>query len=364
MYRPDLISTLLQRVREHSSDEKSPHLFGRVVTILLHVIKELSTARIQRSRTYLVAATPEILGTLGSYYFQIVSEWQSKASDETTPLFLLLASRSFLILRTLRRLIIAGYDFPNRDTNVAEFWKLTIAQMSQWGELISELRSHAEGSVLQLIRLHHLQLAKLHVNMAEQHSAAFALLPDTTQLVKSHWQQIKLYSSRYVGEQTDDGEGDKKESLFDLTSIEEKASLVGIQIIRACIKMAFMPVHTFHSRNEQEKTERAKAEGLMKQHLLTADFVQDLFTIAITRFMVLRNGDIALWSIDAEDWMTLQDTEDEDVTLSIRGCSERLVLDLMTHFKAFLINPMMSFLAAAAGQSTGFNLYVMYAYWS
>ncbi|KAF2221250.1 armadillo-type protein [Elsinoe ampelina] len=334
---PDAISSTLNAIRGAAQDVTSQNL-ERALLILLYIIKELSTARIQRSRTNLQAATPEILTVLGSLYVSRVEQWQTTpdAGRQTERLM----TQSLLCIKTLRRLVISGYEFPNRVSEVCEFWQMTLRQVDTFINIMRQTSSQSSSAQL-LIQKHLLQLSKFHLEMAEKHAAGFVLLPSSLDLVKAYWGFARTYAESYGSKSTAaiDAGGDDDGDAEAMAS--EKLTLRGLLLIRACIRMAFLPVHTFRYRQEDEKEEKRQAEGMIKDNLLSQDFVEEIMSTVMTKFLVLRQSDLRDWTDEPEEWVFREENESEDMHLSVRACSERLVLDLSTHFKSTLTGPVL-----------------------
>jgi hypothetical protein len=90
-------------------------------------VKELSTGRLLRTRQNLQTVAPEILNVLGTIYVSKVQNWQAffrdGGDDEGGAIESIEAS--LLAIKIIRRLVIAGYDFPGREKDVQEFWTMT-----------------------------------------------------------------------------------------------------------------------------------------------------------------------------------------------------------------------------------------------
>ncbi|PSK60542.1 hypothetical protein B9Z65_692 [Elsinoe australis] len=346
---PEAISSTLEAVRAAGQDTTSQRL-ARILLILLYIIKELSTARIQRSRTNLQAATPEILSVLGSLYLERLDQWQGRLSSSPEDAGVeTLMTQSLLSIKILRRLVISGYDFPNRDSDVCEFWKITLSQVDSFIHLVSQQQSALVNRTKRLVQKHLLQLSKFHLDMAEKHAAGFILLPSSLDLVRAYWGFARNFSESYGSQTTtvQDIDGEDEDADTDART-SEKLSLNGLLLIRACIRMAFLPVHTFRYRHEQEKEEKRQAETTVKVDLLTQPFVEEIMSTVMTKFLVLRQSDMKDWVEEPEEWVFREENESEDMHLSVRACSERLVLDLSTHFKSTLTEPILGLFRTVA----------------
>ncbi|KAF2766839.1 ARM repeat-containing protein [Teratosphaeria nubilosa] len=328
---PDLLSSILDSLRNASS--LPPLHLARSLLVLLHVVKELATGRLQRTRQTMQAASPEIVHVLSELYVQTVSYWQSNLDENGMKL-------SLLVIKSLRRLLIVGYEHPNRNQEVISFWSATQQLLGPF----MQLRSSAGQSLL--LEKNILQLAKLHHEMAKEHPAAFTLLPNSMDLARSYWILAKDFgttcsskdkvASAIAGASigTDgDAEDDK--------STTEKLALRGLLILRACVKMVHNPTQTFKYRTAEDKEEKNRATEIVRQSLLSTAFVQEIMETVVTKFFVFRPSDLREWEEEPEEWEKREDGNGEDWEFSIRSCSEKLFLDLAIHYKEMLVQPLL-----------------------
>lgn len=153
--------------------------------------------------------------------------------------------------------------------------------MGTFLQIISAEPAVVGDSVLLNIEKHALQLSKLHVQMANTHPAAFALLPNSVDLVRAYWGLISKYGESYGSESQDftakalqsanDGDGTKEKRSF-----MERLSLKGMVLIRSCMKMVFKPTQSFKYRSPEIKQEQGQALERLKSQVCT-------FTSTITR---------------------------------------------------------------------------------
>lgn len=329
-YRPDAITSVISFLRSSIQPGANPLQLPRTLLILLQIIKELSTARIQRTRIHLQSVSPEVFQVLGSIYVDKVGQWtgimEHGGSDEAALLDII--EQSLVSLKVLRRLIISGFEHPGRDQDVQKFWELTSTHFSRFLSFLDGSIQLPE-SVHTAIEKHILQLSKLHVEMAKTHPASFALFDNSITLVNSYWSLVVKLSENYVSLGADiESEG---KSLF------EKAGLRALLLIRACARMAFNPVQTFKYQTPQDKEERKQAIERVKTQLFTDDFVVNVMELLVTQFFRFRNVDFQEWEEDPESWEKKEEQSNEAWEFSIRSCSEKLFLDLVIHFKDLLI---------------------------
>lgn len=342
---PDALSKLIAVLRTAAAPESYRLHLPRTLLILLQVVKELATGRLIRTRQNLQSVTPEIFQVLGTIYMDKVQRWQSflrdGGDDEGGALDDI--EQSLLAMKVLRRLLVAGYEFPNRDDQLHGFWSIVRNQLGDLLPIVTMENSPLAPHVRQLIEKHLAQFAKLHLEMAKTHPAAFVLLPDSLNLVRAYWSLIAAFGDEFgiktfppiadaALEAPDDDEKPIKEVLCQK----------GLLLIRACLKMVFNPAQTFRYRHPEEKEEKAKATEIVKSQLLTAEFVRELMEITVTRFFVFRARDFAEWQDEPEEWENSQTSSGDEWEFSIRPCAEKLFLDLAINFKDMVTQPLLN----------------------
>lgn len=308
-------------------------------------MKELSTGRLQRNRTNLQSMTPELVHVLASIYIEKNQRWKTflekGGDDEGGALDDL--EESLLTAKILRRLLIVGYEFPNRNKEVEELWSLL---QVHWGEnlqIITNKQSPFASSILVIISKHLIQLSKLHLEMAEVHPAAFVHLPNSLDIVRAYWHIVRTFGESYVEAATklklqyfNDSELDPEEK-----PVMERLTIKGLLLSRACLRMIFYPVQTFKYRHAREKEEQSRAIALLREELYTDGVVVDWMKELLTHFFVFRQTDLHEWEEDPEEWETREEKEGEGLEFSVRASAERLFLDLVINFKTVLVEPLL-----------------------
>ncbi|KAB8236314.1 armadillo-type protein [Aspergillus alliaceus] len=327
---PDGITSLIAFLRSSTQPGANPLQLPRTLIIILQIIKELSTARLQRTRANLQSISPEIFHLLGSIYVDKVNKWASLLEHGVTDEGTLLENleQSLVSLKVIRRLVIAGYEHPNRHNEVKDFWLLTHSHFSRFLQFVSGSVSVPEN-VQKAIEKHLLQLSKLHVEMAKDRAASFALLPESIPLVHSYWSLVVKLGESY-GQLGEGGEQDGK-------SLMEKTGLKALLLIRACSKMAFNPAQTFKYQTPEDKEEKKQSIELIKSELFTHDFVVNVMELLVTQFFKFRKSDFQEWEEEPEEWERKEEDVADAWEFSIRSCSEKLFLDLVIHFRDLLI---------------------------
>lgn len=318
----------------------------RTLLILLEVIKELSTARIQRTRVSLQAAASEVLQVLGSLYHDKARTWLTfLARGDDGEAAVRSIEQSLLALRVLRRILVAGWDFPNRSSQFQDIWTLLNDHFRETLALISNTALRFHGNVRQLAEKHLRQIAKLHVNIARDHPAGFSLMQSSIPLLSAYWSLVDQFGETFGSRTTDDDltmDGRDGESDDSRMPLIEFLSLKGLQLVRACLRIMFNPARTFKYQNDEDKAEKTQSRDLLKSGFLTEAFAQTAMQTLVTRFFVLRPDDIRDWNEQPEEWEQKETGDADFADFSVRPCAEKLFLDLILNYKMQLIHPLMS----------------------
>ena len=346
-------------MRTFSESPETSLELSRLLLIFLYTIKELATGQLRRIKDNLHNAAPEILRVLVKIYSDKVTQWQAFLQDNSgnEDSFRDAAERSLLALRILRRLIIAGYDSPNRDTIVQQFWSQLSSQLDECPSFIQQGLLSTNANARGLVEKHLIQIAKFHLQMVKSHPAGFALLPNSVDLARAYWRLIFQFSKTF-GSQTPtpmakighDGDADEEKPV-----ILEELSLKGLLLLRGCLKMVFSPAQTFKYQHSIDKEEKKRSTEIIKNTLLTESFVREMMETIVTQFFVFRSRDLRDWAEEPEEWERREEGEGDVWEFSIRSCSEKLFLDLVINFNNLLVEPLLNFFANVAGKVTRNN---------
>ena len=350
--RPELFQQLLQILRASTDPNAYRLQLPRALLVLLYVVKELSTGRLLRTRQSLQTVAPEIFNVLGTIYVNKVQTWQSFFRDggEDEGGAMENIEHSLIALKIIRRLLIAGYEFPGREKDIQQFWTLTRTHFGEFFQYVAE-NSPLGESVQSLIEKHLMQLSKLHLNMALTHPASFVMLPNSIGLARDYWSLIARLGETWGSKSLDGAKIGTDGDAEDESPIGERLGLKGLLLIRACVKMVFYPTQTFKYKQQQEKDERSHAVQAIKQELLTDDLVREMISTLVTRFFVFRPSDLRMWEEEPDEWEKMEEGA-EDWEFAIRPCAEKLFLDLAKNFKDLIVQPLLQVFYTVASEST------------
>lgn len=127
---PDLIKDLIDLIHTTAHPARPTKELSRVLLITHNVIKELATVRLARPRASFFAAAPTLFKVLRQLYLFRTQEWQALLGNSYLTFSLDALNKMNdmeRVLKIMRRLIISGYEYPHRDSEISEFWELSHA---------------------------------------------------------------------------------------------------------------------------------------------------------------------------------------------------------------------------------------------
>ncbi|KAI1849053.1 hypothetical protein JX266_005014 [Neoarthrinium moseri] len=346
---PDAMTNLVSLLRE--TKDGSPGNLSGALTILLRVVKELGTARLRKSQTALQSVTPELVYLLGEIYTSSTAAWTafltSGQGDEDTADFAM--QNSLTSFKTLRRLLIVGYEFPHKDNTVQQAWNLSQSQFGQFLGFVSH-DSPIPAPYLEIVGKHLMQFTKLHLEMAQAHPASFASLPNSFELVRSYWDLVAKFAEVFTksgglrqGASTADGEAKSKME----GPLLEKLALKGLLLVRACIKMVNQPQQTFRYRSKEVKEEQSQLIGQVKNDLLKDEFIVQMANIIISHLLIFRQADLDAWEESPEEWEQQEEAQGTAWEWEVRPCAETVLHSLLVSYKHLLVQPLLAYFETA-----------------
>ncbi|KAI9172163.1 Importin-11 [Paramyrothecium foliicola] len=350
---PEALAELIALLR--SSRDESPHRLHGALQILLRVVKELGTARLRKSQTALQSVTPEIVYVLTEIYAEKSTYWvnfltSGQGSEDEANLAML---NSLFALKILRRLVISGYERPHGDKTVEQFWTLS---QTQFGQLLGFVGhdSTVSAPYQDIVGKHLLQFTKLHIDVADQHPASFAFLPNALSLVHAYWDLVARFAEvfdRSGGIRQGSGAPGTAKAKVE-GPLLERLALKGLLLLRSCVRVAFNTIQTFKYRSPETQAEQEQAKNHIKTELFKEEFVVQIVNSIISHLFVFRKADLEAWEEDPEEWEQQEQSEGNAFEWEVRPCAEKLFLDLLTKFKQLLIPPLLQYFQTAQDAQT------------
>ncbi|ORY55454.1 armadillo-type protein [Pseudomassariella vexata] len=342
---PDAMTNLVALLR-NLKDGNQAHLSGALL-LLLRIVKEMGTARLRKSQTALQSVTPELVQLLGEIYTSSTRAWMSflgtgRGDEDDADLAM---ENSLVAFKTLRRLIIIGYDLPHKNQTVQQAWSLSQTHFGEFLNLVSH-DSPIPAPYLDVVGKHLMQFTKLHVEMAETHPASFASLPGMFDLVRSYWDLVAKFAEVF---QKSSGlragsaatEGENKSKLEG--PLLEKLALKGLLVVRCCLRMVNIPQQTFKYRSKELKEEQDQVLRHVKDELLIDELIVQMANAIISNLLVFRKADLDAWEEEPEEWEQQEETGGNAWEWEVRPCAENVLQHLLSHYKALLQQPLLSY---------------------
>ncbi|KAK4658552.1 hypothetical protein QC762_102730 [Podospora pseudocomata] len=338
---PDAIANIINVTR--TARGGNPMHLGGSLLVMLRIVKELSTARLARSQTALQKVTPDLVQLLGEIYTEKTAYWQEflmkGRGDEDDADYAM--QNSLIALKILRRLVTVGYKEPHKDNMVQGLWSLSQTQFDQFLHGVSH-ESWIPIPYQDLVGKHLIQFTKLHIDMANLHPCSFPILPNSIPLVRAYWNLVKDFSQVFEKsggiKQTESTTGNTKHE----GPLAEKLALKGLLLLRSCIGIAYRPAQTFKFQTPEMKELETQAIHVIKVELLNRDLLLDIVQVIISKLFIFRKSDLDAWEESPEEWEAQERTEGQAYEWAIRPCAERLLIDLLTHYRE-LGQPLLSY---------------------
>jgi len=334
---PHAWPTMIQELISYLRESYGPKLLS-ALQISLQVIKELSTVRLARMKSSLYSNASEWLSVLCGLYQRGIDQWSQTIHTLSSDMLEAMVTTE-KCLKSIRRLITAGFEAPGTDAGVQSFWVTSCSHLHSFFDLVS---TAIPPPIKLSISRHMVQFAKLHHAIADHQPLSFVQLPEACALAKTYWQYstaIRAQTTSYDDSLDDNPEDSQLHSLC----------LRGLLLMRACFKLVYSPVTGMHLRDKQIREELDRGKEYVQKTLLQEEFVMEMFRTLIEKFFFLNQADVDDWTTEAEEWEIRVEGGDAAYEHSVRPCAERLFLDITFNYK----KPTISTLLALTSQISG-----------
>lgn len=349
---PDVITQLIHGLRASAGSDTNPLHLQNVLTITTRVVKELATARLRPIKAGLQAAAPELLRVLGQIFAHKLEQAISglKSGDVDPAYTVRSLAECILSIKVCRRLLVAGYESPHRESEVQELVSLVDRHFSELLGLC--YRSYRSGGEAELLTTHLkkllVQFGKLYVDLSQNHPVSFVLLDGQTRLQQC-WQLVTQFGSVFRSQQPESAQvgtgGDQAEVL-----ILEDVALKALLTFRACLKLLTSPSRGgLHFKKEPQKDEEyTRAKSILADQVFTSSFAIEIVQLLTSQYFILTARDLCEWEEEPDEWEKREEAEGEDFETSIRSCAEKLFLDVAINYKDAVLPPLIEAFRTAA----------------
>lgn len=79
-----------------------------------------------------------------------------------------------------------------------------------------------------------------------------------------------------------------------------------------------------------------RKDGIKTETTLSQEFVEDAVRLLVTRFIPLNPTDLKGWMSDPEEWVNIEDKENDQWEYELRPCGERVLMTLSSQYKVYV----------------------------
>ena len=293
---------------------------NNVLIILNQMIKSVALVRIGRARQALQSKAPLILPVLVKLYMKFYQMWR-------TSMDITLLEICYLCLKNLRRLIPEGFDHPDRNQDIVEFMKLSIAHLR---DLVTQHEKYAPDIIEKFIKCY----SKLYVNLIDSKQTSFVLMACSPEIISTFMSLLQT----------------KAEAVYNSS---EENDFWEVLAVKGFLIMKKMVAYVYKGgaitlKDRADKEEVRSAINLLKMQCFTSQVIVELCDLIINWYLRLKPSDLEGWLLEPEEWTN--DELSSSWKYQIRPCAENFFQDLIKFFKDdlsdFILNKISSGLCA------------------
>lgn len=286
---------------------KSNHLvkLNNLLLVLNQTIKALASVRIGRTRAAMQLKSPSLTLILIKLYINCFNSW-------TENLDLAVMEVGYLCLKNLRRIIVDGFEYPNRNEHVVEFFQISI-------DHFRKLIGVYENDQVEILAKYLGCFNKLYLNLINVNPTSFVLIPSSLDILGQLLSMLESKLSVVYSSEDDDF---WQKMAIQIMMIMKKLLAFSTKQGAVMIKL----------RNDKSDIESATL--LLQNKLFVENNIKSLVLLLINWYLKLKDQDLESWTLEPEEWVS------EEATLSwefqLRPCSENLFQDLSETFPELL----------------------------
>ncbi|KAF5321876.1 hypothetical protein D9619_000809 [Psilocybe cf. subviscida] len=333
-----LIDGLLQQ--RYISMIQDPHdtlRLRRSLRLLKCIVKELSSIKLLNGIRAMAQTVEQLRTPLKNYYATMSNTFSagninidSLASQSTYDNILL----SHLVYKCLTRMDVWVWNKMGRSSqplspeerarnlaSVEELFQNCAAQIKQLMSMRKDIMLSVKQQNLltnpqvqrtvSILTRHLRTYGKYFRRLQQLSQERFVALPGSGELIMLYWSQI-IESTNH--DQSDIADSD--EALYPVRFLVQ-----GMVLFKDSLSQ-FTPV---------------KRNGTPNANTLSEEFVQNAIRVLISRFMCLNTGDLENWMADPEEWVNVEEKENDQWEYEIRACSERVLVQLCNQFSDIVV---------------------------
>lgn len=294
----------------NQSDNSSLVKLNNLMIILNQILKIIATVRIGKARIMMQTKAPILLPHLIKFYNLFFTRWVSSDFDVT------IMEVGYLFLKNLRRLIVDGYNYQNRDKHIQEFMELSLQHFQKL------LLLH-ESNQLDLLERYIKCYVKLYFNLVRENTCSFILLTSSKNILLTLLSLLQQ-KAKLISDLDNDSEDD----------FWEKIAIKSFIIMKIVTNFTFKESTTSVIKQKNDKLEIDQSIHLLKSNFFTLELVENLINLITNFYLKLRPIDLENWVNDPEVWFNEEMSVNWE--FQIRKCVENYFQDLSIYFNDFI----------------------------
>ncbi|KAI8911068.1 armadillo-type protein [Gorgonomyces haynaldii] len=278
---PQLLDLLIPRTQQ-AFQTQNQEQFNTLYTLHL-VMKQLATKTLPMARRHLRQITPQVFSFLLNLYSSLLHQCFSTSDPLAQDLVL---SKARICLKTMRRLIVHGFESILESQDCLNLLKSLMEQLPRFMTMRSQYPEQSNGIYATLSSISIL-IGKLYLDLAQQSPVQFLLQLDPT---------------------------------------TEKILVQGLKLSKCLLK------HPQLNKLNPDPKDVLAHQKL--QSLFTPELVTDYCHLLVTKYLQLTREDLEQWSEDPEAFLIEQESDHWE--FATRPCAERVLMDLLSSNRALL----------------------------
>ncbi|KAG0684450.1 hypothetical protein C6P42_002822 [Pichia californica] len=313
---PTLFEDIIQILESSSS---SSSLNNQILTIRLHnlmiitnqILKILATVRIGKAKLMMQTKAPLLFPHLVKFYNIFFNKWINNDFNITT------MEIGYIFLKNIRRLIVDGYEYQNRDKYIQEFMELSLQHFQKL------LLLH-ESNSLDLLEKYIKCYVKLYYNLVRDKTCSFILLSSSKNILLTLLSLLQQKASLIYNLEEEANDSD----------FWEKIAIKSFIIMKTITNYVFKESRTNIVKQKNDQIEIQQSIDLLKSNFFTLDLIENLINLITKWYLKLKPIDLENWNDNPEEWFN--DEASLNWEFQIRKCSENYFQDLSIHFNEFI----------------------------
>lgn len=312
---PTLFEDIIQILESCSASMNDPVTIVKLNNLMIisnQVLKILATVRIGKARLMMQTKAPLLFPHLVKFYTLFFDRWLTDNNFDAT-----IMEVGYIFLKNIRRLVVDGYEYQNRDKYIQEFMELSIQQFQK-------LLILHESNNLDLLERYIKCFVKLYFNLVRDKTCSFILLTSSKNILLTLLSLLQQKASLIYNLEVEANDSD----------FWEKIAIKSFMIMKTITNYVFRENKTSIVKQRNDKLEIAQSIELLKTSFFTLDLVENLINLITNWYLKLRPVDLENWENEPEDWFNQEASLNWE--FQIRKCAENYFQDLSIHFNEFI----------------------------